>query len=236
MTGRRQGWLEAVALHFAGGRTGSARTLEGGSAAGDERFSRAVALRLALVGAASLSLGLWKASPAAAQDRGDCFAQCLEDHDKELKRRLQSCNDVFRGYRRTPPGSWARIKYIFPFGRLIAHDTLAALCHRAAADELRGAKNDCYEGCETTCREQRSVQSASGRSVAACEVTPPPKAPPPTIPPIPSHPPSEACAACNQNGDKCCGSCPGNPLAAACVGVSEGEAVVDCATALATFC
>lgn len=205
MTGRHRDWLDALALHSSGGRIDRARTLERGSAPGDERFSRATALHLALVGAASLSLGLWKAPPVLAQTREGCFTQCFTDHEKELQRRLQSCDDVFKGFKRTPPKTWARIKYLFPLGRVVVHHTLAALCYRDATDEVRGAKNDCYDRCETTCR-RRSVQSSSRRSGATCEVKPPSKAPPPTIPPLPSPDDGVAaeCANCASVGGVCC--------------------------------
>lgn len=227
MTRYRRDWLDTLARRSIGGALGMARTPEGGSGPGDERFSRGTALRLALVGAASLPGGLWKVSPALAQEGDECFTKCLTDHNKELKRRLQSCDDVFQGYRRTPPKSWARIKYLFPILRVPAYDTLAALCYRDAADELRRAKNNCYDGCEATCRTTRSLQT---RSSATCEATPPRKAPPPKIPmaPDPQDAPCWACAGL------CCGSCPNNPQEVPCVTVlTDGTPAEDCATALA---
>jgi hypothetical protein len=206
-------WLDALAVRSATGRPRalSAGTPEAGSPPSrDDRFSRATAFKLALTGAASISLGFWKASPALAQDRGTCFTQCLTDHDKELRRRLAACDDVFypRTFEKTAPSSWKRLRAgLFGGERDLAFVAISldGFCSGKATWDVRQDKKDCYDRCETTCR-RRSMQWSSSSSAATCEVTPPHQAPPPTVPPIP-HPTegvAAECANCAAVGGACC--------------------------------
>jgi hypothetical protein len=213
VTRQRADWLDRLALRSVERpvQDADAHEMTLGS---EEQFSRKTAIKLAVAGAAALSLGLGTAPAARAQDRGKCFTDCLKTHDEELARRIRSCGDVFQP-RHLERAATAREKdrqylsRIFSFGGErdleIAAAWLLGLCDQKAEYEVRRAKEDCYGGCETTCR-QRSVQSASGRSAATCEVTPPPHAPPPSIPPIPNPDSGIAaeCANCAIKGGECC--------------------------------
>lgn len=211
MRGLRRDWLDALAQHTAGRVVPGAPATHDVTASDDHRFSRTTGLKLALAGAASLSLGLWNAAPARAQTREGCFTGCLTEHDKELKRRLQSCRDVFH------PGmkkKWAQYSGFFPpISQIaIARAALTGFCYAKAAHDVAGDKDDCYENCETGCRSRR-VQSASSFAVAnapTCEATPPHRAPKPEIP-TPPNPENDVCAICMGQGNVCC---PGGSIAA----------------------
>jgi len=210
VTLRHSGWLDRLALRSL------ARPVQGGDTHGvalrpEEQFSRNTAIKLALAGAVSISLGLWRTAPVLAQDREACFTRCLKEHDEELARRINACKVVFqpRVIRRTEPGSWGRLRGFFSYGGerdvLLGATALQWLCDLKAEHRLGLFKNDCYDACEETCRK-RSMQSSSGRSAATCEVTPPQHAPPPTVPPIPSPTAgvSAECANCALAGGQCC--------------------------------
>src|SRR5688572_27190790 len=86
-------WLDTLARRSAGPATPSPRPTEADPS--EDRLSRATALKLAVAGAASLSLGLWRVEPAAAFDIGGCLAGCLDASDKWLDRQLDACGKVF---------------------------------------------------------------------------------------------------------------------------------------------
>lgn len=211
MTGMRGGhreWLDALARHIARDVGPTPPTSESDAVASDEeRLSRATALKLALAGAAALSLGLWNPAPARAQDRGECFTRCLDNHERELKRRLQSCNDVFRP-RQYRDSDWRLYaKALFPptLQLTYAGVSLTGLCYAKARLEVGGDKSDCYDRCEDTCRT-RSLQSdsSSARPLApTCEVAPPRKAPAPEVP-TPPNPDNDLCLTCMGQGGECC--------------------------------
>jgi hypothetical protein len=211
MTRDRTDWLDRLALRSLPQPVRDDHRLE--SEVGEEQFSRNVALKLALTGAAALSLGLGTAPAARAQDRGKCFTDCHDTHEAELERRIQSCNDVFEP-RKFKKSDWRLYVGVFHAvfvgakrDYVLAGASLTGLCILKARWDVGGDKKHCYEGCEATC-PRRSVQSSSGRSAATCEVTPPPHAPPTTIPPIPNLTSgvAAACANCTQTGGECCPS------------------------------
>lgn len=236
MTRRRGEWLDRLAMRSLS-RPVKESSERSSSIETHERFSRATSVKLAVAGAASLALGGWRATPLRAQGPAgyaECYEQCEDTHDKDLDSRIDACYSLVGGKR---SAAWDRLLAGALVPPAMALNALAGAClmKEAAGNRLDRAK--CRRGCAEGCRRRalQSSRSLQGRSGATCEVTPPRKGSPPTIPPAP-NPADDPCGACNQNGDKCCGSCPQNPLAAACVGVYEGVDVVDCATALATQC
>lgn len=246
MTRARTDWIDRLAFRAAPRPVQQSPEYEQ-ALEGDDQLSRGAAIKLALAGAAALWLG---ATPGAraqggdcytdaqAADRSECFTKCLKCHDDELYSRRISCRDVFRPreIQRSDRWTFGRYRRFLSFGGerdiVMAGIVLEDLCNLKAEHEVRRAKDRCYDGCETTCR-QRSLQSSSSHSGATCEVTPPTKAPPPRIP-TPPDPASDACGACNEVGGLCCGSCPRNPQEAPCVTLlTDGTPAEDCAAVLA---
>lgn len=206
MTAGRGDWLDLIAWRSARGRNRTAHRSEARpSPSNEERFSRSTALKLALAGAASLSLGLGDAPPALAQSRGECFTECLDDHDKELRRRLRSCDDVFSPAVRKKWGVAAT--YLFPpLSQIkLAQAALTGLCYAQAQHDVGGDKKQCFDRCETTCRRRttQSLRSPGSRARATCEVTPPRKASSPKVPP-PPNPDDDLCLTCMSQGGECC--------------------------------
>lgn len=206
-----------------------------------ERYSRASAMKLALVGGASLSLGLWRVSPARADELSNCLTGCVNEHNEKLQREITACHTTFRPRAFYAEGPWAQFKVMFRRGHLTFYKdvvayALSAICVEQKTQARQEEKKTCLENCEKDCQKSQFRALQNGPAVGGvCKPTPPSKQAPPTVPSAPD-PSSDPCGACNENGDMCCGSCPGNPLAAPCVGVFEGQPVVDCATALATSC
>lgn len=206
MRGARRDWLDALARRTVGGMNPGAPAKPGVTAS-DDRFSRTTALKLGFTSATWLSLGLWQASPARAQTRDGCFTECFKTHEKELTRRLQSCDDVFkpRQYFATDWRLYAGSLFGGTRDQRLAGGALAGLCYAKARWEVGGDKNDCYDGCEETCPSRRvqSVSSFAGALEPSCEVTPPHKTPPPEIP-TPPNPDNDVCLICMGNGNVCC--------------------------------
>ena len=199
MKGGRHDWLDALAYRSPRRVIASTPPRTDGV---DDRYSRTRALKLALVGATSVAIGL-RAAPARAQTRGECFTQCFEKYDTELVRRLNSCEHVF-----AQPGvsrSWAAFgnSLVRPFA--VARLALLGICYAQAASEVSGAKHQCNARCEQTCfsRRAQTVSSFSDALEPTCEVTPPHKAPPPEIP-TPPNPDNDVCSICAGQGNVCC--------------------------------
>jgi hypothetical protein len=204
MTRIIDGWLDTLARRVA--RPAAARTSarptppyrtevdEPGGQGLDQRYPRNAALKLAVAAAATASLGLGRAAPARALDRGPCLEQCAESHQKALESQLEACDKVFQSatFETTLPGSWARVRALFRhrgygFTYEEAADVLNAFCRQKAQAENAATKRACYSRCEK-----------EGKP------TPPANPPPPSVPPVPT-PPTGLCANCNKVGGTCCG-------------------------------
>lgn len=207
MRNRRSDWLDAVAMRLAGGGSAPTPSLE--TPNDDDHLSRARALKLAGVGAASLTLGLWRtSSPARAQGQEGCFTWCFDAANKRLNRRLASCDDVFKPS--TFGGaSWRKVLTVnlFPPATQVQWGAaaLTGLCYAKARFDSERDKVDCYDQCEDRCRKRAAEsRSRDGRLSTPCDVTPPPKLQSPKPPPAPNST-QDPCLACAQVGGMCCG-------------------------------
>jgi hypothetical protein len=187
----------------------------------DERFSRATAVRYALAGAASLSLGLWRVPEGQASDFDDCLRKCYSTHDDEATQEIAACRRQVPKWVRKPPRSWERIREVlgnspWEFLNNVTEAALEEICETRAQKRYLKSLDDCDDACGKTCRRTQS-RSLQGLFRSTCRVTPPPPAKPPTIPPAPPEPPeppepgseeNDYCkpgGACEQVGGKCCG-------------------------------
>ena len=205
MTRTTSGWLETLARRAARPTAGTTPAdpsplptedqAPGGPGALDARYPRNTVLKLALAAAATVSLGLGRAMPARADDRGKCFEQCVDSHDQALKSQLAACAAVFepRSLVGTKPNSWARDRAALRYGGMLfwyglAGAMAADLCYQKAERNNNASKRACYTRCEKQAKP-----------------SPPPKTVPPTVPPIPISPTTAACAGCEAVGGHCCG-------------------------------
>lgn len=178
---------------------------------GDERFSRATAVRLGALGAASLALGAWRAPEARAQEAEGCFTECVRKHDEALKQDIAACYRVLAPRTwETAPYSWKRVGRLFRLGFTsmwfdIAAASLAGLCVGKAEYERRRELDDCERSCENTCRT-RSLQRVSDVQAEVCRGTEPERNETPKFPPAPRASSEDACWACAQVPNCiCCG-------------------------------
>lgn len=202
---------------------------EGGAALAD-RFSRASALKVGILGVLSVSMGLWTSPAAQGQSmgRGECIDGCEDSAQKLLNRLLQSCEDIFQpqaGYERR----WRQLRTLFRYGFFsffwdAAAATLAEKCYSDMRSDIKGKLDKCVEECRKKCPPRRSLQSALSPQQGKCEYTPPAKPSPPQIPPAPAPEdvPCPYCTArcdpCNavESGGVCCLEI--NPIGACCPG------------------
>lgn len=219
MSRPRPDWVDRLARRAAG-HAATADT----SASGDaERLSRATAVRLALAGVASLSLGVARTRPAQAAEW--CFTDCLQSYDAQLERRLTSCDDVFR---RTSVwgadwnGLFHYLSIALNLGRAYVANQLLQHCYADAQAELDRWRNDCYRRCEEGCRHPsgRSLQGVTGPR-QTCKAPPPPEEEPPEVPPAP-QPDEDPCWSCAAVGGVVCGVC-SDGVTCSCATPCEGE-------------
>jgi hypothetical protein len=177
---------------------------------GEERFSRATAIRLGALGAASLALGAWRAPEARAQGAEGCFTDCVRKHDDALKQDIAACSRVFvpRSFDVAP--GWRRVQRMLRLGLTswaldAAAASLAGLCVGKAQLERRRELDDCERSCESTCRA-RSLQGVSEVRAESCRGTEPERTETPKFPPAPQASSEDACWACAQVPNCiCCG-------------------------------
>lgn len=204
MTGRRDDWLDGLAHRVVAPATEPApRTPD--PAGSEERYSRGKAVKLAIAGAASLSLGLWKAAPALAEDRAHCLARCFDTYEKDLERRIESC--ALGWFALSGWGGFLGTYYLGPQPVITGG---AGLCFMAEYAKTLYQRGKCTDHCQESCRptQSRSLQVFRG----TCEVLPPPKAEPPQVPPPPPTKSGE-CLNCESVGGICCPPA-GEPLCA----------------------
>jgi hypothetical protein len=202
MPSGRADWLDRLARRAAGNRIqrsprgGPHRDSDvaGSGDVGEDRFTRATSLKLAVIGAASLSLGLWRAPVARAQSEelARCFELCGASYRERvppiLRRRLRACEREFSPANLAKKPGWRRLRRrlrLTPVGWNSLVDQLRSNCFANARSESRADRKDCEETCERTC-PRRSVQSASSTTAPSCQYTPPPKPSPPAVPPAPA--------------------------------------------------
>lgn len=177
---------------------------------GEERFSRATAVRLGALGAASLALGAWRAPEARAQGAEGCFTECVRKHDDALKKDIAACHRVFAARSFDEAAGWRRLRRMFRLGvTSVVLDTAAAsllgLCVGKAQLERRGELDDCERSCESTCRA-RSLQGVSEVRAESCRGSEPERTKTPKLPPAPQASSEDPCWACAQvPGCICCG-------------------------------
>lgn len=233
-------WLDRLAQRAGGGRPSAARE-PGAPSHPDERLSRTAAVRLALVGLASVSLGLWRAPEGRAGDLGDCLNQCGERYGAAYKRDLAACANLYQDeiYRTTKPNSWARLKAVlgqtpWQFVTGMAKDALLAGCEMRAGRVFDEGLDRCDAACRETCPRvspptARFSQSRSRRT-KVCRPTTPPRSQRPELPPAP-NPANDPCAGCNASTScACCPHSSGTGITPCTVTVSDLTGFCGCKT------
>lgn len=207
-------WLDVLARRSVRGRAGGAREPEPPSTTSiDDGVSREGVLRLAVAGAASLSLAAWRVPGAeAGSDLGECLTGCKEDpggHDDALKRQLHSCNTQTQAWKANATPAWDVVFRTSFYRTQALSDALQILCAlrawRSVERDYKKCRNQCYNDCAGS--GLRSLQA----SRQACEPTPPPKKPYTPAPPPAPNMTADPCLACNQVGGMCCGPFKPNP-------------------------
>jgi hypothetical protein len=219
-------WLDRLARRSVGCAHSQSDKSDRAPGSDDERYSRATAVKLAAAGFASVSLGLWRAVPAIAQDEGDCFKECNSRFDKFDLEWYRACTNKFRPAlpALTPKPRWKQVLGYATFPVTTVQESLAAACYLAGDAVSRQAREGCWRNCEQTCRKRQSRSLQASRQ--ACEPTQPPKnytpAPPPPAPSMTADP----CWSCVGVGGLCCGpfkvDASGNFQACACANPSLG--------------
>lgn len=177
----------------------------------DDHLSRAAAVRYAMAGIASLSLGLWRVPEGRALTRDECEQACFARRGNELEDALKACRRLYSPSWYNKPGTdtrWGAFKETVsggPWGWLknFVNNALLDGCLTRAQKRFEESLDKCMESCEVACEGSRSLQGPS-LFRRACE--PPPSPPPhtPSPPPAPSAT-ADPCLACNQVGGMCCG-------------------------------
>lgn len=180
--------------------------------------TRGTAIGLALAGAASLSLGLWRApesGAASAFTYRECINQCVDNASDANLIEIKACESAYGGENlwRSNTG-WSRFKSLVKVGVWKWILDTSRLdhkqgCIRGADQRFLNRLDKCDEACKVACPETRSPQGVSTR-LQACKPPPPPKPESPKPPPAPNHTES-ACWACVQAGGECCGPFTGDP-------------------------
>jgi hypothetical protein len=173
----------------------------------EERYSRGTALKLAAIGAASLSIGFWRTTPAEAGEYGDCVEECRKVSDKTLRKLFRACEDVFKPevlYDHYP--GWKKVKFLAMFpprvGWSLAGTTLLGYCYLKNQHFVDKWEKECNDECKRECKGRALQSASSARQV--CKAPPPPKHESPKPPPPPNQS-YDPCAACNAVGGLCCG-------------------------------
>jgi hypothetical protein len=241
-----QSWLDGLARRSvrsrhpmtarrATGRQSPSRTVVRAPEMGAERYSRAKAFKLAIVGAASLSFGLGRVTPSHAQSRGDCIVQCYTKYTNRAERDIAACNHLHRNerWKGTDPGGWARFKAALEAGgwswvKQMLVDAQRDLCITKAANVHKLGLDKCDDACDETCPKSltRSPQGLNGTR-QVCHAPDPPKSTPPTPPPAP-NPTSDPCAPCEAQGGVCCGPAPPGGVPCNCASYDPDGPVTPC--------
>ena len=187
-----------------------------------ERLSRASVLRRGATGAASLSVGLWKAPTARSQfpSRGECFDACITYGDETYTERIKACDYALKPESLNKRG-WDRILFKlrrgpFSFWPDTVSEFLTFDCWERAQKETDKTVTECLNQCRETCSQN-----------GPCKPAPPPKPKPPQVPAPPSpkpgtcgagdlpagvkwccpskHGPIPCQQGCHKSGDGCCG-------------------------------
>jgi hypothetical protein len=202
MTGRRDDWLDGLAHRVVSPAAEPApRTPD--PAGSEERYARGKAVKLAIVGAASLSLGLWKAAPARAEDRAHCLAGCLDRYQEHMDVSFDRCLDAWAALHGASPNNpWPVVLNFYIGGLGPVLNGGAGLCVASAYARHAYRRGECIDHCNESCRLPGS-RSVQGLFSSTCEVLPPPKDEPPVPPPPPTK--GSECLNCESVGGICCG-------------------------------
>jgi hypothetical protein len=201
----RQDWLARLARRSAGAPLGSTSGPPSAAVSSEDRFSRATVVRLAVAGAASLSLGLWRAPPLYAEDRGHCFTGCIDRHQAARSKAFEACEDFYATSQLYKKPAW-KVALLTTFNPIVfTANGATLLCVIGVGAIYRASEENCIRHCRETCRktQSRTVQS---RFRSMCEVTRPPKADSPPIPP-PQDASVDGCLICHGGGGFCCAPC-----------------------------
>lgn len=201
----RTDWLDRLALRSCEAALGGAEAAAPPAESAleeTEGFSRATALKLGAVGAASLSLGLWKAPLSSAYSAEECLQDCNEGYDLLLRKGVDACESVILGLDGSE-SAWTRA-----LTHLLAARSWRAAefqyCKTKARLNAELKRQQCISFCADCERKKRSLPSAKQARQGQCR---PPKADKPQAP-IPPPPPAgsfDACLNCKQAGGECCG-------------------------------
>lgn len=194
---------------------------------------RNAAVRLALVGVASVSLGLWRTPEGRAGDLGDCLNDCLDRYGAAYKRDLASCRHLYGATWTSKANSWARVKEIlnkspWEFVTGPIKDALLAGCELRAGRAFDDGLDRCDAACRETCPRSTRVSPPSARfsqsrsrRTKVCRPTTPPRSQRPGLPPVP-NPAGDPCAGCNASTScACCPHASGTGITPCTVTVSD---------------
>ena len=188
-------------------REGGAREPEPASTTSiDDELSRERVLKLAVAGAVSTSVAMWRAPGAeAGSDLGECLNGCKGDYNDALDAQLRSCAAQAQAWKANPSRAWD-VAFRIGFYQVQAlvdagHLVCAVRAWRSVEKPYKACREQCYDDCAGP--GSRALHA----SRQACAPTPPPK---PKKPYTPAPPPAPAmtvdpCLACNQVGGMCCG-------------------------------
>lgn len=172
----------------------------------EDRFSRTSALKLAVVAAASLTFGLWRAPAVRADPTNDCIAGCVDAYDEYLRLRYVACGDGYTRFVRGG-GPWrTALVSTLTLGYSIPRLFLYVNCRQKAREETNQLRRECVYTCERVCRKRatRSLQTANGATQECKPLPPPRKKPPASFPPPPAPPKADICLECMSVGGECC--------------------------------
>jgi hypothetical protein len=179
-----------------------------------ERYSRAKAFKLALVGAASLSLGLGRVAPSHAQSRDECIGRCYDKYIAAAERDIAACKHLYRDekWTMTDAGGWERFKSLLEAGGWgwVKQQVVQAqrdLCITKAGNVFKRGLDRCDDACAETCPRSARAPQGLGGARQLCRAPDPPKSTPPTPPPAPTAA-NDPCAPCAATGGTCCGPAP----------------------------
>ena len=240
MRSPRHDWLDSLARRSAEGVRTTARVQPrplpdrvGGP--GASRVDRRSALKLALAGAASLSLGLGKIPVARAETRDDCIGRCYQKYVDAAERDIATCNHFYAGAKDWNGGTaWGQFKRLvdqgaWKFVKDVTNESLRRTCIHKAENTFKKGLDKCDDACTETCgpRSLQSASSAAGPRTTCHGTSPPPTSPPPQVPPAP-NPADDPCAACATVGGLCCGPAPLGKPPCGCAGYFPADGSDPC--------
>jgi hypothetical protein len=209
VNGRGGDWLDVLARRSVREVVGVRELEPTSNTSRDERLSRESVLKLAVAGAASLSLAAWRVPRAeAASDLSECLTGCKEDYNEALARQLRGCAAQAERWKAKPGRAWDVIWRFTFYPVQFLNDASHAACDVVAWRSTEGRYRECRQNCADSCAGSGSRALQASRQT--CEPTPPPPPYTPAPPPAPNHT-ETPCWACQEAGGICCGPFTGDP-------------------------